>query len=31
MGLVPEHHNKASIATKRVVVFLLVDGLAYDL
>lgn len=31
VGLVPEHHNKASIAVWQVVIILLVEDLALDL
>lgn len=31
VGLVPNHHNKVNIVIKRVVIFLLVVGLAFTL
>lgn len=30
-GAVPDHHNKANIAIKRVVIFLLAENLAFPL
>lgn len=30
MSSVPDHHNKASIAVKKVIIFFLVKGLAFN-
>lgn len=30
VGLVPDHHNKTNIAVKQIVIFLLVEGLAFN-
>lgn len=31
VGVVPDHHNKASVTIKRVFIFLLVEGLFFNL